>query len=180
MSLAIGASDSLAAEAQKPRAYFEPRFFPSPILHVDGQQYEKGWFESGYKSAGEAFDANPTAAQHFRQYLSDTSTSQYLMWGSLGTALTFLVMDYQQWHLPARESNLIFNGIVIAGYSTAFYYIFSGAFHLSKALNVYNGFETSEKPGSSGVNLSLAPVFMPEQRERGIGTGGGLSVKMTF
>jgi hypothetical protein len=180
MTLTIGASTSLAAEANKPRAYLEPRFLRMPILHVDGQQYDKGWFEPGYSSAAKAFDANPEAAKHFNQYLSDMSRSQYIMWGTLGTALTFFVMDRQQWHLPARESDMIFNAIVLAGYSTSFYYLFSGAFHLPKALNVYNGLEISEKSGSSGFNLSVAPVFVPEQRDRGIANGGGLSFKMTF
>lgn len=169
-----------AAEAPQSRAYFEPRLFRTPILHVDDQQYQMGWFDDGYESAVDAFNSNPTAQKHFDDYLTDVKRSKYILWGTLGATLTFLVMDFNRWHLPEREGSLIYNGITIGGIGTSIYFASSGGFHLGKAINIYNGHETAKKSRLSSTTLAVTPIILPARSDGSRGTSGGLSFRMEW
>jgi hypothetical protein len=169
-----------AAEANQSRAYFEPRLFRSPILHVDDQQYQMGWFDDGYESAADAFNSNQTAQKHFDDYLTDVKRSKYILWGTLGATLTFLVMDFNRWHLPEREGSLIYNGITIGGIGTAIYFASSGGFHLGKAINIYNGHESAKKSRLSSTKWAVTPIILPTRSDGSRGTSGGLSFRMEW
>lgn len=178
ITLVLGASAAHAAETSKPKAYFEFRWFPSPILHVDDHQYEAGWFESTYEKAAPAFASNPDAAKHFSQYVSDVKKGQYIAWGTVGTLISFYALDHNRWHLPDHEKNLISSTIAIGGIGSTWYYMLSGISHLTKAINIYNGHETASVAQKQDKQLSFAPLLFANSCKNG--AGGGLSMQLDF
>lgn len=168
------------AEAARPKAYFEARIFSMPLLHVDNNTYSKGWFESGYADAEHAFDSNPEAAKHFATYLKNAELSQYILWGTLASSIAFLVVDYNQWHLPRKENAIVYNTLWIGGLTTAIYKAAQSGLAFNKAVNIYNGFESAATKDDSSVNLSFAPVVYSKPRANGTDSGVGLGLSLNF
>lgn len=167
-----------ATETAKPKAYFEPRGFQRPILHVDSAQYELGWFDSTYAEAAPAFAANPKAAQHFSDYLSDFSKSQYAFWGTVGVLVGALVLDETHWNLPSREKFLLTRGVLYGGLASGFFYVIRSSNHLRNAIDTYNGIDTGAASPEPANNLSFAPMLFAGSSTRG--AGAGLSIQLEF
>ncbi|MBM4251989.1 MAG: hypothetical protein FJ146_08465 [Deltaproteobacteria bacterium] len=168
------------AEAAKPKAYFEAQMFSMPLLRVDNKAYSKGWFQSGYSDAEHAFDSNPEAAKQFATYLKNAELSKYILWGTLASSIAFLVVDYNQWHLPRKEHSIVYNTLWIGGVTTGIYKAAQSGLAFNKALNIYNGFESAATGEDSSVNLSFAPVVYSRPRANGSDNGIGVGLSLNF
>ena len=167
----LSSSMAVAAESAQPKAFLEFHWFKSRTLHVDDETYPRDSFEFGYSDAEHAFDDNPEAAKLFAKHLEKAKLAEYLYWGTIGTAATFLVMDIRQWNLPEREHKIIFNGLLLGGMTASLCTMGLAEENLQKAINVYNGFETAAKFQGKPVKLSLTPTLVSTS----VGNSPGLS-----
>jgi hypothetical protein len=167
----LSSSMAVAAESKQPKAFLESHWFKSRTLHVDDDTYTKDSLEFCFSDAEHAFDDNPEAAKLFANHLEKAKLAQYLYWGTVGTAVTFLGMDSRQWHLSGSESGRIFSGLFWGGIIGSFYTLGLAEKNLQKAINVYNGFETAAKFQGKPVKLSLTPALVSTS----VGQSPGLS-----
>lgn len=174
----LATTTAQAAETAKPKAYLEARFPWRPILHVDQQRFELGWFDSTFAEAAPAFASNPKAAEHFSEYLSDSDNSQYLLWGTFGAFVGVIVLNETRWNLPSREEQLLTNGIFYGGIVSSLALVLRASNHFNDAINTLNGVNTGSESTQSSTKLSFAPALMPSSNK--LGLGGGLSMQLEF
>ena len=177
--LAIAGS-GYSAEEQRHKAYFEPRFFLGPILHVDDQKFETSWVDHTFEDAAPAFKDDPAASAEFERYLEKAKFSRRTLWGGLAGSVAFMVLNHNNWHLPRRESEAIMYTTLYGSLFTGIYLSFESGKNLLNAVNLFNGFKSSSGGSRSQSTLTFAPAMFSTQTGAGAKTVGGLAASLNF
>ena len=179
-SVLISSNIALATEPANPKAYFKLGDWGIPQLQVDEKTYSRSFFEPAYQEAEHAFDHNPEAAKEFKNYIDNTNTSNYLLWGTLGSAFLFASLGENQWRIPRREFVITWDVMMVSGIISSLYFSGLAGHSLGKAINIYNGFEKASNSEDKDVRLSFSPVILSRPTSTGSQTGAGIGLALSF
>jgi hypothetical protein len=139
-----------------PQAYIKlpESFWSAHRVVVDGKEYSvKGI--SGFTDLPDAMKSNPLAVSYAEKYLSYKRTSTILLFSGLGAALTYILVT------PLESYNsTTYWALFFAGFIPGIYFGQYSQIYLTRAVNIYNGFESggTDMPANSNVANGHNPL----------------------
>lgn len=152
MVLFLSSALSLVSQADPPKAYIDigaSIFFEAQTVTINGKELHPAAFSMGKYDLAANMKDNPIAVLLAEKHESYAKWSGIVLWTGLGAAIGYL------YAAPDRPNMNVYWGIFGTSFVTALFLQKFSIAYLFKAINAYNGVESTR---SAQLDFSLLPL----------------------